>query len=203
MSDTCGYTVIRDGEEAPCDRPCTGWRWYQNVEHEDMLDTACDLHENEGGKRMHAAESELDRLRADVTGWKDTYARDRALWSEGFEHDQRRAESAEAERDDLRARLAKVEALIEAVGGDEARHACDDADADCSACWIHDLRAALGSVPEPSDERAIPKRCPRCGEECRYDGWDWTHASCYGVGSCPEPSDSEPAPDADREAGGE
>ncbi|MGN6245148.1 MAG: hypothetical protein ACTHQ3_15960 [Motilibacteraceae bacterium] len=64
--DRCGYTVIdEDGDEQPCDRPATGWRWYQNVgEHEDMLDVACSLHENEGGNRLHAAESTLARVGA-------------------------------------------------------------------------------------------------------------------------------------------
>lgn len=49
----CGYAVVdRDGEEQPCDRPATGWRWYQDCDHEDTLDIACDLHANEGGRRM-------------------------------------------------------------------------------------------------------------------------------------------------------
>jgi len=62
---TCGYTVHdRDGEEQPCDRPATGWRWYQGHDHEDALDVACELHENEGGRRIHAVEAERDQWRA-------------------------------------------------------------------------------------------------------------------------------------------
>jgi chromosome condensin MukBEF ATPase and DNA-binding subunit MukB len=63
----CGYTLVdNDGEQYPCDRPATGWRWYQDVEHEDALDEACELHSNEGGRRIHDAETELDRLRAEI-----------------------------------------------------------------------------------------------------------------------------------------
>lgn len=63
MSKVCGYTVIDpEGIEGPCDRPATGWRWYQNVEHEDCLERACDRHENEGGRRMHEAESKAVQL---------------------------------------------------------------------------------------------------------------------------------------------
>lgn len=52
----CGYTLVdSEGEEYPCNRPVTGWRWYQDVPHEDCLDMACDYHENEGGRRMHEA----------------------------------------------------------------------------------------------------------------------------------------------------
>lgn len=54
---SCGYPVIdSDGEEQPCGRPATGWRWYQGVEHGDLLTVACSWHENEGGRRLHAAE---------------------------------------------------------------------------------------------------------------------------------------------------
>lgn len=50
MSDVhCGYTVLDgDGNEQPCDRPATGWRWYQDCGHEDIIDPACDRHENVG-----------------------------------------------------------------------------------------------------------------------------------------------------------
>lgn len=54
----CGYTLVdEDGEEYPCDKPATGWRWYQDVPHEDALEPACWHHQNEGGRRIHAAES--------------------------------------------------------------------------------------------------------------------------------------------------
>lgn len=63
----CGFTLVdKDGEQYPCDQPATGWRWYQDVEHEDTLDGACDSHTNEGGRRIHGAESEVARLRAEL-----------------------------------------------------------------------------------------------------------------------------------------
>ena len=76
MSDHCGYTVIdTEGEEQPCGRPATGWRWYQDVKdyaHEDCLEVACDLHANEGGRRIHAAESALVEAerRGAERGWR-------------------------------------------------------------------------------------------------------------------------------------
>jgi hypothetical protein len=73
MSDNgatrCGFTVIdSEGNEQPCDRPATGWRWYQDCDHEDMLDVACSLHANEGGQRIHEADELKDRLDA-VRAW--------------------------------------------------------------------------------------------------------------------------------------
>ena len=66
-ADLCGYTVVdHDGIEGPCDLPATGWRWYQDVEHEDALDAACDLHSNEGGRRIKALEAEVERLHAEA-----------------------------------------------------------------------------------------------------------------------------------------
>lgn len=63
-SELCPHAVVdADGIEGPCDWPVTGWRWYQDVEHEDMLSPACDAHANEGGRRIHAAEQENTRLR--------------------------------------------------------------------------------------------------------------------------------------------
>lgn len=63
----CDYTVTdADGREEPCDRPVTGWRWYQDVEHEDMLDAACDWHENAGGNLMVALIDALEAERAKV-----------------------------------------------------------------------------------------------------------------------------------------
>ena len=65
--ERCGHTIIdADGEEQPCDRPATSWRWYQDQrDHEDLLDVACSLHENEGGRRIRYAESELAALRGE------------------------------------------------------------------------------------------------------------------------------------------
>lgn len=63
--ERCGYAVVdRDGDEQPCDRPATGWRWYQDCGHEDMLNVACDWHANEGGRRIHEAEAAVERVRA-------------------------------------------------------------------------------------------------------------------------------------------
>lgn len=61
---TCGYTLVDgEGEEYPCDRLATSWRWYQDVPHEDVLTEACVIHENEGGRRMHEAETIVDQVR--------------------------------------------------------------------------------------------------------------------------------------------
>lgn len=72
MSERCGYAVTdSDGEQQPCDRPATDWRWYQDVgEHEDLLDAACDWHANEGGRRIHEAEAALARVRALAGEWQ-------------------------------------------------------------------------------------------------------------------------------------
>jgi hypothetical protein len=69
--ERCGYAVVdKDGDEQPCDRPATGWRWYQDVgEHEDLMDAACDWHENEGGRRIHEAEAAVARVRALADEW--------------------------------------------------------------------------------------------------------------------------------------
>lgn len=62
----CGFTVATaDGDEQPCDHLAFGWRWYQDVrDHGDCLEPACSVHMNEGGQRLHAAESEVQQLRA-------------------------------------------------------------------------------------------------------------------------------------------
>jgi hypothetical protein len=71
-ADLCGYTVVdHDGIEGPCDLPATGWRWYQDVEHEDTLDAACDLHSNEGGRRIKALEEVRDAANGRVKGLKE------------------------------------------------------------------------------------------------------------------------------------
>lgn len=76
MSNTrCGYALVdEDGEQYPCDRPALSWRWYQDVEHEDSLDYACELHENEGGRRMSNLLLRLgiERARADAAEAKLT-----------------------------------------------------------------------------------------------------------------------------------
>ena len=60
-------SIDRDGDEAPCDEPATGWRWYQDVgEHEDLLAVACEFHRNEGGDRMHGLMQQAQTLRADL-----------------------------------------------------------------------------------------------------------------------------------------
>ena len=65
MTDLCGYTLVDEaGEQYPCDRTATGWRWYQDVaEHEDVLDAACEMHANEGGRRMAELERTLKACR--------------------------------------------------------------------------------------------------------------------------------------------
>ena len=84
MTGLCGYTLVdKDGEEYPCDRPATGWRWYQDVEHEDSLDVACDYHANEGGQRIHDAEAEVDRLTRELAEAQGKVARVEALFSGG------------------------------------------------------------------------------------------------------------------------
>lgn len=82
----CGYALTDDdGVQFPCDRPATGFRWYQDVEHEDSLDVACDLHANEGGRRMR----EMQEY-ADHTSCVESYT------------------ALAAERDDLRVELEKA-----------------------------------------------------------------------------------------------
>jgi hypothetical protein len=71
----CGYTVVdRDGIEQPCDRPATGWRWYQDVEHEDMLDVACDWHANIGGQRIVSAEERAVRAERELAELRERLA---------------------------------------------------------------------------------------------------------------------------------
>ena len=62
---TCGHAVTNpDGIEEACGRPGTGWRWYQDVEHEDSLGVACDHHKNEGGRRIAALTAQVAAVRA-------------------------------------------------------------------------------------------------------------------------------------------
>lgn len=69
----CGYTVAdQDGEQGPCDRPGTSWRWYQDVEHEDCLDVACEWHENEGGLRMYRLTADLVAARKLIASLSDS-----------------------------------------------------------------------------------------------------------------------------------
>jgi hypothetical protein len=142
--------------------------------------------------RAESAEAERDDLRAEVERLRRRESiaidqRDAALRraeSAGIrERDERRArDRALARRDDLRARLAKVEALR-----DEWDAAPNPAPVLRSLRSA--LRTALASVPEPSDEDrhgSWDKELQRYEDGCRQDR---PH----------EPSDSEPAPDADRE----
>lgn len=102
----CGYTVTDpDGIEEPCGRPATGWRWYQDVEHEDLLDVVCDWHANEGGRRIHQAEAEVARLR-------DTMRRSPQM---------SRVWQAEEEAERLQEGIA---ALVEAWGCESPADAC-------------------------------------------------------------------------------
>lgn len=123
----CGYQIIdRDGDEAPCDEPATGWRWYQDVgEHEDLLDVACEFHRNEGGDRMHGLMQQVQTLRADLRHIAELLGEDPDDVPEGLprlvDHLALRVgylrgrdagfDDVEAERDALAAKLARVEAL--------------------------------------------------------------------------------------------
>lgn len=76
MSDHCGYAVTdSDGIEEPCGRPVTGWRWYQDCGHEDLLDTACDWHANEGGRRIHELEASLTAARSALAACREAAAK--------------------------------------------------------------------------------------------------------------------------------
>lgn len=35
------------------------------------------------------------------------------------------------------------------------------------------------------------RRCPRCGEDCKFDGWAVVHANGYGIGFCFPPPEKE------------
>ena len=90
---TCGYAVTdSNGEQAPCDRPAHGWRWYQDVEHEDMIDIACVWHENVGGAiiaglvgRLEAVTAERDALAAAVARVRALHKLDHYLGEPGDE----------------------------------------------------------------------------------------------------------------------
>ncbi|MFM0874783.1 hypothetical protein QU886_27860, partial [Klebsiella pneumoniae] len=59
--DTCMIAVEdADGELGPCDRPCTGWCWYDGREHDPMLTRACHLHETNGAEALAALVAERD-----------------------------------------------------------------------------------------------------------------------------------------------
>lgn len=127
---------------------------------------------------------ELDRLRAEV----DRQAR---LLDSAYRFGDERGSdllALSAERDDLRARLAKVEALADewAAWSCRSEEGHEDSDVQCVSCLSADLRAALASVPEPSDS-----------DEDTYCGVEEGEAM-EGDCECPrciaEPSDSEPAP---------
>lgn len=78
----CGYAVIDvDGTEEPCDRPAPYWRWYQDCEHEDMLDVACDWHANEGGRRMAAVQALVDEWQRELDTGAIRDSNARYCWS--------------------------------------------------------------------------------------------------------------------------
>lgn len=129
----CGYALTdSEGDEYPCDATATGYRWYQDVEHEDLLDVACEFHRNAGGDRMAALVAEVRRKSALAA---DSHAR---------------AEVAEAEVVTLRAKVAAVQALAD-QWADRKR-----SDGMSGNAWIGitlagvaaDLRAALATTGE-------------------------------------------------------
>lgn len=66
--DTCEIEMedCSSGELGPCDRPCTGWCWYDGGEHEPMLTRACHLHETDGAEALAALVTERDDLAVSV-----------------------------------------------------------------------------------------------------------------------------------------
>ena len=114
----CGYALTdSEGDEYPCDATATGYRWYQDVEHEDLLDVACEFHRNAGGDRMAALVAEVRRLTVEAATQREWFeaadaAADRRLdqsiaWME-------RAEAAEAEVRRLTESRATVAANLSA-----------------------------------------------------------------------------------------
>ncbi|SFO60248.1 hypothetical protein [Amycolatopsis rubida] len=101
VPDLCGFTIVLpDGAEAPCGKETTGWRWYQDVGHEDALEPACDWHANEGGRRMHEMAVKLGEVEA---------ARDDLAAAERFMNlDRAQAARATADRDKLREQLREA-----------------------------------------------------------------------------------------------
>ena len=120
-------SIDRDGDEAPCDEPATGWRWYQDVgEHEDLLAVACEFHRNEGGDRMHGLMQQAQTLRADLQHIAEMLGEDPDDVPEGHrlvDHLALRVgylrgrdagfDDVEAERDALAAQVARVEEVLE------------------------------------------------------------------------------------------
>lgn len=164
----CGYALTdSEGDEYPCDATATGYRWYQDVEHEDLLDVACEFHRNAGGDRMAALVAEVRRLTVEAATQREWFeaadaAADRRLdqsiaWmerAEAAEAEVRRlTESratvaanlsaslmlADAEVVTLRAKVAAVESLVRDWPCSD-----DTCDGDCTGCaYASDLRAAL------------------------------------------------------------
>ena len=137
--------------------------------------------------------AEVDRLRAEVKRMRAEVQRlteSGRNWHRSALANAAQAQRAEAERDVLRARLEKVEERIAAwespwAGRDTARFA-------------RSIRAALASVPEPSDSEPAPeRRCSQCGQGISERACGPTHALLYAE----QKKACEPAPDADREAG--
>lgn len=139
-----------------------------------------------------AVRREFEDLRAEVANLR---AAGHAV-GRGHERERQRAITAEAERDDLRARLAAL-----ADEWDREYTTSNGVDSYMRAA-AYKVRA-LASVPEPSDSEPHAPCCDACGgsgasDEASSNGLCW---DCRGTGCAHEPSDSEPAPDADREAG--
>lgn len=107
--ERCGYTVVDgDGEEQPCDRPATGWRWYQDCGHEDTLDVACELHANEGGRRLAAVERERAELRAENERLLKWRQRQVETLSREVDEAQAKVHAVESQLADAQAQLAEA-----------------------------------------------------------------------------------------------
>lgn len=86
----CGMTLVdEDGDEYPCDERATGWRWYQECGHEDVLSPACNNHSTEAGRltalaiesRRHLSDAlDAANLRADMAEAALRDARADAAW---------------------------------------------------------------------------------------------------------------------------
>lgn len=174
----CGYQIIdRDGDEAPCDEPATGWRWYQDVgEHEDLIDVACEFHRNEGGDRMHGLMQQVQTLRADLRHIAECLGEDPDDVPEGHrlvDHMALRVgylrgrdagfDDVEAERDALAARVAHL-----AEPGDP--------DARMDAYYYGFTRTGIGVVDN------ILSAVAKAGKS--YHGTDMWGEELFGGGTC-------------------
>ena len=136
----CGYALTdSEGDEYPCDATATGYRWYQDVEHEDLLDVACEFHRNAGGDRMAALVAEVRRLTVEAATQREWFeaadaAADRRLdqsiaWmerAEAAEAEVRRLTGIEAHRDNLAAMIRRLSEFLDGRGLESWKH---------GACW--------------------------------------------------------------------